>query len=378
MRPSDADIIAALYDGVVADEALQRALTLLAERFDCPSIALVSFDAATPQADMFAAAGAIATPEFLRSYREEWSAHDPAPRVLAAQPPLAVTTSTALFDADFLNRNVFYNEFFRAIGLEETLGGNLSSRNGHFALIGLQRGKDRRAFDEGEMRALEAFTPHLGRALQLRRAFAERSTKLKALADAFDRLAMGVIIAGREGGEIHVNRAAREIAARRDGLSLDRKGALHCAHGEAERRLLQLCADVRGGGAGGFVRVTRRGRALPYVVLIAPLPASGAIDHGRADAGCVLTLVHDPSARIANPVETIAAMFGLSPGAARLLAALAEGEDAKAYAERHGVTVDAIKFHLKTAFAKSGLRTQARLLQEVARAVTELGRRRSG
>ena len=43
---------------------------------------------------------------------------------------------------------------------------------------------------------------------------------------------------------------------------------------------------------------------------------------------------------------------------------------------QQGITMDAVKFHLKTAFAKTGLRSQARLLQAVARALAELGLRR--
>jgi hypothetical protein len=40
--------------------------------------------------------------------------------------------------------------------------------------------------------------------------------------------------------------------------------------------------------------------------------------------------------------------------------------------------MDAVKFHLKTAFEKTGLRTQARLLQAVARALADLSARRQG
>jgi DNA-binding NarL/FixJ family response regulator len=62
----------------------------------------------------------------------------------------------------------------------------------------------------------------------------------------------------------------------------------------------------------------------------------------------------------------------------RLIAALAEGVEAKSYAEQQGITMDAVKFHLKTAFAKTGLRSQARLLQAVARALADLSARRRG
>jgi hypothetical protein len=104
-------------------------------------------------------------------------------------------------------------------------------------------------------------TPHLGGALQLRRTFVRLGVKVDALVETIDRLAAGIIVLGSEGGEIHVNSAAREIAARNDGLWLDRTGALHAAERGADRALMRICADVRAGGAGGIVRVPRRGGA---------------------------------------------------------------------------------------------------------------------
>jgi PAS domain-containing protein len=283
-----------------------------------------------------------------------------------------------MFDAEFLRSCVFFQEFFREVGLEECLGGNLSSRNGHFALIGLQRGNDRRAFSRDEVQALEAITPHLGRALQLRRTFVRLDTKIKSLTQTIDRLAAGIIVLGNEGGEIHVNQAARTIAARNDGLWLDRSGTPHALEQEAERRLLEVCAEVRTGGAGGIVRVPRREAARAYAVLAAPLPAGAAIAGRDPTAPSLLVIIHDPDARVAAPVESIAAIFALPVATARLIAALPESVEAKSYAEQQGITMDAVKFHLKTAFEKTGLRSQVRLLQAVARALADLSARRNG
>jgi DNA-binding CsgD family transcriptional regulator len=247
-----------------------------------------------------------------------------------------------------------------------------SSRKGHFALLGVQRGADRRAFKRSEIQTLEGITPHLGRALQLRRTFVRLGVKVDALVETIDRLAAGIIVLGSEGGEIHVNSAAREIAARNDGLWLDRTGALHAA----ERALVRICADVRAGGAGGIVCVPRREEARPYAVLAAPLPAGAALAGAERGAPSLLVVIHDPDARSAAAPESIAAIFSLPDATARLIAALAEGVEAKSYAEQQGITMDAVKFHLKTAFAKTGLRSQARLLQAVARALADLSARR--
>ncbi len=53
-----------------------------------------------------------------------------------------------------------------------------------------------------------------------------------------------------------------------------------------------------------------------------------------------------------------------------------EARTRRLYAEQHGITIDTVKFHLKTAFEKTGSRSQARLLQAVARAFADLNARR--
>jgi len=380
MPPSDLEIVSTLYNSVAEGSGVEAALELLARRFDCSSALLVSFDAAAPNADIAAAVGTFGDPKNLRIYRRDWSRRDPGPRAFSALPSGAASSTATMFTPEFDRLDPFYNEFFRTIGLRETLGGNLSLRDGHVAIIGVIAGqKERRPFESREITALEMLMPYLASALQLRRTFAALETKLARLTHVIDRLLMGVIILGYEGDDIHVNRAAREIAARNDGISLDRKGIPHCANREAERALMKLCAAVRSGGAGGIIRVPRRDETAPYAVLVAPLPRSagfGAIETPPAQAPNLLLLFHDPDARTATTAETIATIFALPSGTARLIAALVEGEEAKAYAERHGITLNAVKFHLKTAFAKTGPRSQTRLLQTVARAIADLGERR--
>ena len=82
----------------------------------------------------------------------------------------------------------------------------------------------------------------------------------------------------------------------------------------------------------------------------------------------MLILVHDPDARAFAP-ETIVTVFGLPPATARLVSALAQGDDAVAYGKRHGLSYDTVRYHLKTAFARTGARSQARLLQLITRAL---------
>ena len=268
------------------------------------------------------------------------------------------------------------HEFLRPLGIEETLGGTLSSPDGRFAFLTVHRGADRAPFDDAEIAAIEGILPHVACALRLRRSFTELGSKASLLAAVIDRLAAGIVVIGGDGAVMHVNRAALEIAARGDGLWLDRTGLPHAADQAAERALSASRHAVAAGQAGGVVRVPRRSGGPPYAVLAAPLPAGtglgGATDAARAG---MLVLVHDPDARAFAP-ETIVTVFGLPPATARLVSALAQGDDAVAYGKRHGLSYDTVRYHLKTAFARTGARSQARLLQLITRALDDIDPRR--
>ena len=109
--PSDA-LLAALYDGIVDAGGLERALGLLAEQFHCPSAALISFDAAAPEADVVSSAGMFAEPALQRAYNEEWAPLDPAPRAFAALSFGSAASTGMLFDAEYLRSWLSSRSFF--------------------------------------------------------------------------------------------------------------------------------------------------------------------------------------------------------------------------------------------------------------------------
>jgi DNA-binding CsgD family transcriptional regulator len=191
------------------------------------------------------------------------------------------------------------------------------------------------------------------------------------LAAAIDRLAVGVVVFDAAGTAIHINSAALAAGARKDGLWFDRKGRPHATNGSAEHTLMHHLTDVASGGAGGIVRLPRRDDRQPYALLIAPLP--GGVDLGGMTQGRgTLVLIHDPDRTTADMTGAIVTIFGLPKGTARLLAALVQGEETRDYAEKHGLSYETVRHHLKVAFARTGARSQARLLQAVAKALSHL------
>jgi PAS domain-containing protein len=380
MATANCDILATLYDGVLDDARLEKSLALLAERFHSSSSALLSLDLAMPTANAFAASGIFGDSKALDEYHADFAPLDPAPAAFARSPAMAATTTDRMIaegriDPQSRATRTFVNEYFGPLGLVECLGANLSTRNGHTALVGIHRGRDRRAYDAKDMRDLDTYIPHLSRALELRRAFADLSVKSGLLMTFIDRLAAGIIIIDPGGRAVFSNRSVSDMAARGDGLGIDRSGLPYTRLSKGRQDIERLCADVRNGGAGGIVRFQRKDGGLPYSIMVAPAFAQNHMGLPGSDLPYALIVIHDPDAAVDSPVEMIAQIFNLPPRTAAFVQALVRGETPGEYADRQGLSLNAVKFHLKTAFSRTGFRRQSELVKAVTRAMADFGRR---
>jgi len=239
---------------------------------------------------------------------------------------------------------------------------------------GLQRGPDRPPFEDHELVQVERLMPHVARALQLRQAFLQIETKMAGLQAAVERLPAGVVLLDPAGAALFVNSAMRAIARRADGLSLDRAGRPMPASLDVRSRLDALLGAVARGGAGGTLAVPRSGGLRPYAVLVAPAPTSLVQrPWGPQGSCCALVLVHDPASRPRVDADILQEGLALTKGAARLVAALAAEDDLKSFAEREGVTIHTARFHLRTALARTGARSQAELVRLAVRLLGDFG-----
>ena len=345
MGDDETQFLDALYRGAVDESELNRALQVLQNMFHCRGGAFVAFDAHAPAADVSMTSGIFG--EYGRLYIEQFVAIDPAPLFFSRLATGTASTSDRVFSEQERNALPFFNEFFRPIGLTETLAGNLFNDGGRSSLIGVQRGDDRPPFDDDDIARMERLMPHIRRALQLR--------------------------LDSRGGAVFVNAAMQALARRADGFSLDRSGRPLLTNLVARRRFDALLEDVSKGGAGGVVSVQRTSGARDYAVLVAPSPASIAqMRWERAGMAGALVLVHDPDTRSRAPAELLERALNLPKGAARLVAALAADEDLKSFAEREGVTIHTVRFHLRTALARTGTRNQAELVRIAVRLLRDL------
>jgi len=373
MMEPDAALLDALYQGTCDTAALERALWLIAEKFRCRSAALVSVEAQAPATGNILVVGIFKAD--IDRYFSEYAPIDPAPVAFARlSVGRASTTDRLMTEED--HRSRFVTEFYRPLGLAETLCGNLISDNARAALIAVHRGEERPPFSDDDVAELEVLMPHVTRALHLRRTILRLEARAAGLQTAVDRLAAGVVLLDAAGTGIFANRAMQEIAARGDGLSLDRAGRPLPASHEARGDLSALIDRVRSGDREGSMTIRRRVAGDPYSLLVVPSSTQlGGRSLDRRPPTQTLIFVHDPEGRIVDADEVLRASLGLTPSAARLVAALASNHDLKSFAEREGLSIHTVRYHLRTAFARTGTRTQADLVRLAVRHIHDLGLR---
>lgn len=362
-------IIDSIYRGACDSEELNQTIELIAQYFDCAGATLGEMDQGTPDAQFMVGARNV-DHAFVADYGP-YAQLDPAPVAFGALATGTVTTTDHMFTAEFLRKNIFLHEFLLPHGVDGTLGGSLLSTGGRFAMVGIHHGANREPFGEDEIVRLGRLMPHLRRALEIRRLFLQSELRGQTLEAIVNRNQTGMIGISRAGPALFVNEAARVITGARDGISLNRAGRLIASDRSAATHLATLEVDVARGGVGGIVRIQRPSGRPPYVVLVSPLPS----DENTAPSvrRGVLFAIHDPSRRIASIVQRIAHLLHVPLGAANIVAAILQGIELKDYADREEISMNTVKFHLKTAFERTGSRSQADLVRRALMALNDLG-----
>ncbi|PVA05580.1 response regulator [Thalassorhabdomicrobium marinisediminis] len=180
-----------------------------------------------------------------------------------------------------------------------------------------------------------------------------RSSRRDAPSTAvLDRLAVGVVLLGEDGGVRHANRAA-QILAREAKIDLGPRIGVEGGDG---RKLVALAKKVASGQvAEAALLLETGGRRL--MVLGRPLGQAA----GKDGIAAMLT-ISDPERQQALDAETLRQLFDLTPSEACVALLIAEGLRRDQVADRLDVSSTTVAFHLRNIFDKTGLRRQADLL----------------
>lgn len=277
--------------------------------------------------------------------------------------PGGILLSHEMYPVEALDRTEFYSDWLRPLGLMHSMGAVVAVERDVTTTVAFLRGKAAGSYGPGEAGMLRRLVTHLGSVLRLHRRLARAHLEAESANTVLDCFPSAVVLVDAAGTVVGTNRAARELLAEADGLSLAGQAlAVRGTEGADFRRLVSgAVGGGRDGQCAGSLRLSRAsGRpALHVWVTRVPTHQDPFSSHGAVAA----VFVTDPAASDPLSHERLHSLYGLTPAESRLASLLADGKELRQAAEALEVSLHTVRTQLRSLFAKTDTRRQAELVR---------------
>jgi len=361
-------MIGRIYDAA-ADESLWPAfLEGFASAIDGTATALIFHDMTVTRAKLMISARC--DPECQRQYLAYYTAFDPyrsaSPARSAGIGPECIYIGAQIIDSNVLRRTEFFNDFSLAHGLVHHFCAPLTHDTRWWSNLACHRPAGKDPFGTDELELLRILFPHLQRAMQFHRRFAELEGRHRASLDALDRLPVGVILLDERGKIIATNCEAERVLRENDGLSGNTHGIRTAWQGETKvlQGMIAGAAKTAGGegtAAGGLLALSRPSGKQPLTILVAPVGRNAFAADLKTP--CVVLFVTDPERKPASLPGALAQLYNLTAAESHLAQLLMRGETVVRAAERLGVSHNTARTHLQRIYQKTGTTHQGGLVR---------------
>lgn len=264
------------------------------------------------------------------------------------------------FDARFVARSEFYQDFLLPEGLRYVLGSRITAdeadpQGGY--LMGLLRGPERGVFSAETQARVQRLMPHLQRAFALKDQLEQLHEHARMLEAALEAAGPAALALDRSGRIRHADAQARGWLAAASPV-LSRRGRLQLAAGGAAAQE-RLQAAIERCARSGEIQAL----ALPgHTLTLSRMPARG-VERADDRPALLLCLIAPTRRPRLPPVGQLVALLGLTPAEARLARGLAAGLSLEEHAEQQGVRLATVRTQLKAIFAKTGTHRQSDLVR---------------
>jgi DNA-binding CsgD family transcriptional regulator len=312
-------------------------------------------------------------PEAVRSYHDQWGAHDPwarSPR-LQTVPPSAVIVGDELVSHSEFKQTEYYGEFASRYDIVRCIAGMIETGPNVFSVISINGTERRGSFGTGECELMDALMPHVHRALQLHRRLARTESAYDQIAELVDRASHGVVLVNRAGRVTYMNSAAECLCEARDGFTVDggEPRAARAVDTERLRRLLAAAAatsDGDGLSSGGVLALGRPSGRRPLIVVVSPLARDRPL-FADSEMPVAILMLTDLDRQGGPDERILRELYRLTPGEANLARLLAEGVSVEKAGTRLGLRTATVRTRLKAIFEKTNTHRQSELVRLLLR-----------
>ncbi|WP_290871658.1 helix-turn-helix transcriptional regulator [Aquabacterium sp.] len=275
-----------------------------------------------------------------------------------------------LFDASYVGRSGFYQDFLIPNGGRYVAGGKLLDRQGAEGLVAFNRRAGRPEFDAQDMRAIGRYLPHLARATTLITDARLRELRAVASEAALDVQGLGALALDALGHVLYANALARQWAP-----ALRLLQGANMADSSDINRLVQGChtrrqpQSIRLRQANGQEAIVMASAATAR-----PSPAwLSRVLPDVAQRAHTLLLIKPLTTDAPMSPSQLMGLFDLTAAEARLAHALSEGLTLEDAAQRHHVSIHTVRSQLRGVLAKTTCARLSDLTALLARLPRGLG-----
>lgn len=245
----------------------------------------------------------------------------------------------------------------------------------HVSSIELVRARGGEPFGRSEAELAHDIVPHLARALAIEREREQSRVRSAAAAALGERLPVGVVLVEPSGRVIDSSRRAKAILEERDGLCVD-EGFLRAttrAETTKLRRAIEMALldpereSPRNGPPLTIERSPGRSALEVEIARVSGTGAGALVNESQA-----LVYVRDPDRGSGLSAQALRRLYGLTRCEATVTALIARGMNHADVARELGVSVCAVRFHLKSIYAKTATQRQAELVYLLATGSAQL------
>ena len=256
-----------------------------------------------------------------------------------------------------LRKTGLYRDFLAAMNVDRTLCLMLDRRDGERLGLLLIGPGDRDLSDL--RRGLRVLGPHIQRSVRIGHRIAAAELEAHAARSAANRSRYALISLDRHLNILSINDRAAHYET--TGLITTAGGKLNFVHPLSQDKLANL-GLVGSQDSLAFQALDLAGRERPVLgVRVKPKPVP-MIGGGIVDVALIITIGSGVGESPVLDIDRLGQWFGLTRTEARVAAALLDGETPAYYAARAGVSVNAVRFHLKHIFSKTETSSQAQLV----------------
>lgn len=277
------------------------------------------------------------------------------------------------FDAAFVAKNEFYQDYLIPLGARYLYGAKLHDDENSTVLIGHLSKASNPPLLPTEKEAFRRLSEHLAKALDIKRELDGKAGQQHVGAQLLEKLRQPMVLIDNQRRITYRNRNASALLARRD-LVFDMDGVLACRDSDCD---LALTLSIR---ALGLVPTSnhgdtdsRRDRAVVRLVRRDGRPVAGTLIALRPESTMgtfggtaqALFTVFEPGATVDIDPYILSMTFDLTPAEARLAALVVNGKPPEQCAVSLGVKISTIRSQLMSIYGKTGASGQADLVRLV-------------